>query len=167
MDFEKSAIPGYDSSSLTSADANNLLDYWIDLEIVSARWSSALERNFTITGSEVRIANDREVDVRMGGVVFAEDDFNEFQRQAAASGASRFAVIEDIGQQGWKHFDASGFLRFSYPVVTSWSRIAKACPIAEDVFIRPIRAFFVVTDNGMVGKYANNDTSPPYELWFR
>ena len=60
----------------------------------------------------------------------------------------------------------TNFCRYCYPLNATWDEIANSCAIADDIFMRPIRAYFVVTDNGRLGKYANNDVAKPYDLVF-
>lgn len=74
------------------------------------------------------------------------------------------AVIEDEGQPHWEGIDREDFLRYAFPVSITWTELAFSCDLADDVFQRPVQAYFVVTDNGRVGKYADADADAPYEL---
>jgi hypothetical protein len=47
-----------------------------------------------------------------------------------------------------------------------WTELASSCSIADDVYMHPIRVYFVITGNGWVGKYADSDPAHPYELFF-
>lgn len=101
-----------------------------------------------------------------GGGIFTEEEFIEFKSISINLGANRFALIEYIGQNDWAAFTSQSFFRFSYPLDVSWVEMANSCSIANNVFMRPIRVFFVITDNGCVGKYVDNDALHPYELFF-
>ena len=166
MDFFSSEIDGYGEEVLTPEDVRYLRKYWLDANMLSSEWSEVLSSCFLVSKLEVGIAPGISVDVRMGGVLFIEDEFNEFSSLAVERGANRFAVIEDVGQQSWANFSRLNFFRFIFPLDVDWYEIAKSCQLAEDALLRPIRAFFVVTDKGQVGKYVNNDADPPYELFF-
>lgn len=166
MDFFESSIEGYSAEFLTQDDITYLCKYWIDADVLSSKWSSVLTSSFSVRNLDVGIAPGKSVDVRMGGVLFVEDEFKLFKFLAVESGANEFAVIEDVGQQDWGELSQLNFFRFSFPLSVDWGEITKSCQLAEDVFSRPIRAFFVLTDNGQIGKYVNNDADPPYELFF-
>lgn len=166
MDFSESAIPDYRKDQLTPEDLAYLNAYWLDRDALSSKWGSTLAASFVVKGQSVGIAPGNLVDVRMGGILFIDEEFEEFRSLALEAGASEVAVIEDIGQQDWNRLTHLGFFRFSFPLSLDWRQVSAACSLAEDVFLRPIRAFFVVTGNGAVGKYANNDADPPYEFFF-
>lgn len=44
--------------------------------------------------------------------------------------------------------------------------MVSSCSIADDVFMRPIRTYFVISDSARVGKYVDSDALHPYELFF-
>lgn len=165
-DFYESGIPGYEEEFLKYADRQYLNQFWLDVDVLVKEWGDVLDRSFVISGKCVSIAPVKDVDVRRGGVLFAEEEFKQFKRLALQSGAKNFVVVEDIGQQDWREITVRSFFRFSYPLVTTWDEVASSCSIAEDIFLRPIRAYFVVVDNGQLGKYANNDAEKPYDLVF-
>lgn len=165
-DFYRSGIPGYGKESLDYPDCHYLDRFWVDAGTLVETWADVLERSFVVRGKNISIAPMKDVDVRMGGVLFVEEEFKEFKHLALQSGATNFVVIEDVGQKNWKKLESHSFFRFAYPLSVGWGEIAHSCAIAEDIFTRPIRAYFVVTDNGRLGKYANNDADRPYELIF-
>lgn len=166
MDFSESDIFGYPSSHLTTSDVEYLNEFWMDASALETEWADVLNRSFDINGSQVGISRGKRVDIRMGGVIFLEQDFEAFNQRAAEMGVSKFCVIEDVGQKNWKTLETKRFLRFSFPIRVPWARVAHSCALSEDVFTRPIRAFFVVTHGGEMGKYTNADASMPYELCF-
>ena len=166
MEFIESSLEGYGADFLTPEDMRYLHRYWLTTNDLKSKWGEILKYSFVVRDSEVSIAPGRAVDVRMGGVLFVENEFIAFKSSAIQSGAKEMVVIEDIGQQNWSEILSLSFFRFSFPLSIGWDGIAKSCPLAEDVFLRPIRAFFVVTDNGRTGKYVNNDADPPYEILF-
>ena len=104
--------------------------------------------------------------MEIGGIIFDEADLADFNFNMLSSGARTFAVIEDVGQHQFDRLADSGFYRFSYDAGTLWNEIADCCSIAQEVFQRPIRRFFVISDNGRFGKYVDNDASPPTEISF-
>lgn len=166
VDFNESSMSGYEDEFLDDSDRHYLRRFWLDADVLVTEWADVLDRSFVISGNDVSIAPGKGVDVRMGGVLFTEEEFREFKRFALRSGATNFVVIEDVGQQGWKKLANRSFFRFCYPLNAMWDEIANSCAISDDIFLRPIRAYFVVTDNGRVGKYANNDVARPYDLVF-
>lgn len=166
VDFNESSMSGYEDEFLGDSDRHYLRRFWLDADVLVKEWAGVLDRSFVINGDDVSIAPAKGVDVRMGGVLFIEEEFQEFKRFALQSGATSFVVIEDVGQQGWKDLADHSFFRFCYPLDATWDEIANSCAISDDIFVRPIRAYFVVTDNGRIGKYANNDVDKPYDLVF-
>lgn len=166
VDFIESGMPGYEEEFLDHSDRHYLSRFWLDADVLAKEWADVLDRSFVIKGKNVSIAPVKDVDVRMGGVLFVEEEFKEFKRLALQSGATNFVVIEDVGQQSWRQIESPSFFRFCYPLNSTWDEIANSCAIADDIFMRPIRAYFVVTDNGRLGKYANNDVAQPYDLVF-
>lgn len=165
-DFINSSLAGYEPRFITSADQNYLDKYWLSMDVLMNRWAGVLASSFILTGSKVRISPQQNVDVMVGGVVFDEDEFGEFTSMLAASGASAFAVVEDIGQQEWMREMDPKFFRFEFPIGISWRDISQSCPIAEDVFLRPIRCFFVIGENARVGKYVDSDSESPHQILF-
>lgn len=166
IDFQSSGMERYDMSRLDEADLRYLQNYWLDTDVLIREWSNLLDSIFVLQNSGVAVAAGVGVESRLGGILFIADEFVEFKRQAIASGATSFAVVEYIGQNGWTDDSSPSFFRFSYPVGVSWEEMTNSCEIAKDVYGRPIRAFAVVTDNGKVGKYADNDALRPYEWIF-
>lgn len=166
-DFSESSMVGYEEEFLDPSDLHYLSRFWLDADVLAMKWADVLDRSFVIKGKNVSIAPVKDVDVRMGGVLFVEEEFKEFKHLALQSGATNFVVIEDVGQQSWTQMASRSFFRFCYPLNAAWDEIADSCAIADDIFIRPIRAYFVVTDNGRLGKYANNDVAQPYDLVFK
>lgn len=165
-DFLRSNIDNYKEELLDSSDLSYLNKFWLSEDALSRNWADALSRIFVINGRHVSISPDMNVDIRMGGVLFTRDEFEEFKRLGVRSGASEFAIIEDIGQKDWTILLDRSFFRFAYPIDVAWDDMSGSCSIAYDVFTRPIRAYYVLTSNGCVGKYSNNDAEKPYDLVF-
>lgn len=165
-DFWESGISGYDEEFLSHSDRYYISHFWLNADTLVKEWADVLDRSFVIKGTNVSIAPVKDVDVQRGGVLFVEEEFNKFKRLAIKSGAKNFVVIEDVGQQNWRKILDKSFFRFSYPLSITWKEIANSCAIADDIFLRPIRAYFVVTDNGRLGKYTNNDVTHPYDFFF-
>ena len=165
-DFMVSAIDGYPNSRADDSLAQYLEKYWIDRESLEHVWAPLFESVFRRSSGRASVADNFVVDISQGGILFTKDEFLEFVARAKEVGATRFAVVEDIGQRDWRALKRFDFFRFSYPVTVSWEEMARSSILAQDVFERPIRCFFVITDNGKLGKYANNDADPPYDLVF-
>lgn len=166
MDFFDSKFTGYSRKFLTSQDEIYVNKYWLDANILSSTWKDVLDSVFVIDGSDVKIINDIKSENQLGGILFVEDEFEIFKISLRNANAKKFIVVEDIGQEGWNNFSGLEFFRFCFPNDIEWNEMTSSCQLANDVFSRPIRAFFVVSDNGLVGKYTNNDACPPYELVF-
>lgn len=165
-DFTASMINGYVSGGLEDSTVRYVDNYWIDREQLECDWAPLIESVFKRSSGKVSVAQGYVVDFRQGGILFTQDEFLAFVDRAKAAGAEKFAVIEDIGQLYWRDLQDLSFFRFSYPVDVPWNEMTCSSILAQDVFERPIRCFFVVTDNGRVGKYANNDADKPYDLIF-
>ncbi len=164
-DFLDSAIDGYAPDSLDRSTIQYLENYWINRESFEQDWAHLFVSAFRRVSGKVSVASG-SVDFLQGGTVFVKEEFLAFIARAEESGATRFAVVEDIGQSNWSALKSFDFFRFSYPVGIGWDEMTKSSILAQDIFERPIRCFFVITDNGAVGKYANNDADPPYDLVF-
>lgn len=166
IDFQSIGIVGYGEVSLDELDIYYLEKYWLNLESLVSYWAGLLDQAFIVNrdGPEIRCQSNMEY--RPGGVLFTEQEFLDFKRLSIDLGAKSFAVIEYIGQSEWVDFSSRSFFRFAYPLDVSWSEMTSSCPIADDVFMRPIRAFFVISDNGRIGKYVDSDAFHPYELFF-
>ncbi|MGB6143438.1 MAG: hypothetical protein WBG33_03990 [Rhodanobacter sp.] len=165
-DFYKSGIPGYEEYLLSHSDRIYINRFWLDAQTLVEKWAPVLDRSFVIKDGSVSIAPIKDVDLQVGGVLFVEEEFEKFRRIAFRLGAQDFVVIENVGQKNWIEITDRSFFRFSYPLSITWEDISKSCAVAEDIFLRPIRAYFVVTDNGRLGKYTNNDAARPYDLVF-
>lgn len=165
-DFINSKLDGYALDDLKSSDVRYLKNFWISIDELSTVWGAVLSGAFSQTSGVVSINAPYSVNRKMGGVLFDESEFDRFKLDAEVSGATRFAVIEDIGQESWQTFNDPAFFRFTYPIDITWNEMALSCALAEDVFLRPIRCFFVVLENWHGGKYVNSDAEAPYELIF-
>ena len=165
-DFMESGIQYYDPELLGPSDRHYIQSYWLNYSRLAETWVDVLERVFVVRESSICISPLFEVRVNSGGLLFVEEEFKKFKRVATREGAKNFVVIEDIGQQSWSHPTNFAFFRFCYPLNITWNELAKSCTIAEDMFLRPIRKYFVITNDGRHGKYANQDAEQPYELEF-
>lgn len=165
-DFHTSEIPGDRTKALSGFNLGYVRRYWLTPDALARDWARPLSTAFSIDQGRVSIAPGLEVEQALGGILFDADEFAAFQKAAIGTGAQRFAVIEDVDQARWEGIDRGDFLRYAFPVSITWSELACSCDLATDVFQRPIRAYFVVTDNGRVGKYAHADADEPYELKF-
>lgn len=165
-DFINSRLDGYDLDDLKPSDVHYLKNFWIGIDELKTIWAPVLSDAFLQTSGVVSINAPYSVNREMGGVLFDESEFDRFKLDAEISGATRFAVIEDIGQESWQTLHDPAFFRFAYPIDITWSEMALSCALAEDVFLRPIRCFFVVLENGHAGKYVNSDAEAPCELVF-
>ena len=165
-DFMASMIDGYAENDLDEGTVQYLDNYWIDRDRFSQDWSHLIQSTFRRSSGKVSVVEGCAVDFLQGGILFAKDEFLAFLDQARATGATRFAVIEDIGLPDWGNPQEFNFFRFSYPTNVDWDEMAHSSILAQDIFERPIRCYFVVTDNGKIGKYANNDADSPYDLIF-
>lgn len=166
QDFIASAIDGYTPKSLDERTARYLDNYWIDRESLERDWAPLIESAFSRSSGKMSITEGYAVDILQGGILFTRDEFLAFVASAKGAGAKSFAVVEDMGQPRWNALQAFDFFRFSYPIDIHWDEMTHSSALAQDVFERPIRCFFVITDNGKVGKYANNDVDTPYDLVF-
>lgn len=165
-DFHSSQLSGYSTEFLTQADIDYLSEFWLDLDQAQKNWGTLLDQAFECAGEAVRIKPGRSIDICVSGCLFEEEDFIAFSERAVSLGARRFVVIEDKKQRCGGQIERKDFFRFSFPINISWLKLAHSAPIAEDVFQRPIRRFFVLCDNGRLGKYVNNDADHPFELVF-
>jgi len=166
LDFLNSNIHGYSPDDLSSSDCEYIEKYWIESPDLKNSWGILLDAAFKRSPSSVSIQFGRTVDIKRGGLIFDEPEFHVFSDLAKKTGAIKFAVVEDVEQSDWDIINDNSFFRFSYPVDISWNEMVRSCPLADDVFLRPIRCFFVILDNGAIGKYVNNDAETPYELTF-
>ena len=164
-DFLSSGIFGYQPEFLTREDIEYLEKFWIPIDQIEIKWKKLVDCTFDCSMDKIRIAPESTIDLTMGGCLFEEDDFLEFSARAAAVGAGSFAVIEALDAEDMQ-IEPKKFFRFSFPVDVSWQDLAHGAPIAEDVFQRPIRRFFVICDNGRAGKYVDNDADIPFHILF-
>jgi len=166
LDFNSSDIAGYKGCSLGKSDVDYLEKYWMSIGGLTENWAGVLSRAFVMKEGGPVVSFFYKTKLHPGGLLFVEEEFSEFTRSASRTGAQRFAIVEYVGQKQWTDFASGSFFRFSFPLDVSWSEMACSCPIADDVFKRPIRAYFVITDNGLTGKYVDNDALHPYEIVF-
>ena len=164
-DFLSSNLSGYEAEFLTKEDLAYLNKFWLPFDQIREAWGQLLSEAFDCGSENVRIRLGRSVDIRVGGCLFEEDDFSEFSERGIALGAKSFAVIED-GRRSRNAFESRSSFRFAFPIAISWRELAHAAPISEDVFQRPIRCFFVISDNGKIGKYVDNDADRPFQIIF-
>lgn len=165
-DFAVSGLDGYASESLDEDTVRYLDRYWIDRQCLENEWAELIVSVFKRSEGSISIAPDNRVKHHLGGILFTKEEFHAFVERAKMIGAIRFVVIEDVGQANWDLLRETNFFRFSYPIDVGWDEMTHSSILAEDVFGRPIRCFFVITDNGKLGKYTNNDADPPYDLMF-
>lgn len=166
LDFIKNAPPDYVASDLGERDVNYINRYWISEERFFSYWSAIIGACFHDDEVGVKVSQAKQWYTGLGGVIFEEDEFELFKEAAKAGGAQQFCVIEEIGGLNWSRYLGAKFFRFDFPVDIEWDEMARSSVIAADVFLRPIRRFFVVVDNGLMGKYVNNDDEVPYEMIF-
>lgn len=165
-DFLASEIDGYKSWLLEEQTVRYIDLYWINRETLERDWATRIESVFKRTADKVSIAEGYVVDFLQGGILFTKEEFAAFVARSKATGATKFAVVEDIGQRDWHALQEFDFFRFSYPIDIDWGEMTRTGMLARDVFERPIRCFFVITDNAKTGKYTNNDASSPYDIVF-
>lgn len=165
-DFLSSRIVGYSANNVDESTERYIRKYWIERVSLCTDWANILKTSFVRFSEAISVASHCSVESKVGGIIFTEEEFSDFVLQVEAVGADRFAVIEDIGQKDWRQLTVYDFFRFAYPPDISWGEMTRSCALADDVFGRPIRCFFVTTDNGRFGKYVNNDAETPYELVF-
>ncbi|WP_312706207.1 hypothetical protein [Stenotrophomonas sp.] len=164
-DFYSSNINGYGSRVLDERSKRYVEKYWLSIDGLMRGWVGALNKRFNTEAQDSAVVKGAVSHLRPGGVLFEKRDFIEFTSLSIASGAKEFSVVEFIGQKRWGE-GGRAFFRFVYPLDVSWADMVRSSPIADDVFMRPIREYFVISDNASVGKYVNNDADSPYELVF-
>lgn len=139
--------------------------HWLDRQALVSTWGPLVATRFE-TGENAKVKPGFGFRPELGGLVFDESDLIDFNFELLQCGAGSFAVIEDVGQQSWTPDMPPAFMRFHFPTGVGWNELAGSCLLAQDVFQRPIRKFFVISDNGRVGKYVDNDAWPPTEVHF-
>ncbi|RMH94429.1 hypothetical protein EBB59_01695 [Lysobacter pythonis] len=109
-DFLASKIEGYSSNSLDERTVRYLENYWTDRESFKRDWVYLLESVFKRASGKVSVAGNLVADFMQGGILFTEDEFSSFVARTKESGATRFAVVEDIGQSDWGSLKELDFL---------------------------------------------------------
>ena len=161
------SITTYAASSMDADTANYIDKYWISRSNFDAAWADVIRSVFLVQpDGSMSVASTQNVEFGLGGLIFGEAEYMDFSRNAMTSGAKIFAVVEradDSSSVVPSHYE---FLRFSFPVDIGWREMSSSSLMAIDIFGRPIRRFFVVSDNGRVGKYSDNDAEVPFEISF-
>lgn len=166
LDFIKNTPSGYIASSLSENDVNYINNYWVSEDGFFNYWSTIIGSCFHDDGVGVKVSQAKQWHAALGGVIFEEEEFELFKEAAKTGGAQQFCVVEEIGGLNWSRYLGAKFFRFNFPVEIEWEEMTRSSVVAADVFLRPVRRFFVVVDNGLMGKYVNNDDEVPYEIIF-
>ncbi|WP_349985631.1 hypothetical protein ABRP17_013895 [Stenotrophomonas sp. WHRI 8082] len=166
IDFHLSIIENYGSDVLDDPNMEYLRKYWMNISQLKADWAELLDQKFVLGQDCFAVSTRCDAESHLGGAIFAEEEFSEFKRMSADMGAKSFAIVEYIGQDQWNEFESISFFRFVFPLDIAWAEMVCSCSIAYDVFERPIRTYFVLSDNGCVGKYVDSDALHPYDLRF-
>lgn len=165
-DFLASKMSGFAPNDLATNDLIYINKYWLNADELAISWAPVLVGTFVSSENGVLIKPGRCIDIRCGGILFEEQEFKIFANNARELTSKNFAIIEDVGQNSWTKPNTLSFFRFSFPIDITWIEMSKSCLLAEDIFSRPIRCFYVILDNGLAGKYVNNDDEVPYEVAF-
>lgn len=129
-----------------------------------APWVSAITSIFDRAGGVIGVRSGFVVRRSGSSLLFEKEGYERFTLWAQKVAAERFCVIEDDLSPSLYEIRGLHCLRYGFEVGADWEWLTNSCDAAIDLFQRPIRQFFVVTDNGMLGKYCDNDSENSFEL---
>lgn len=168
-DFIDTMTSKVNISTYGDVEINYLDHYWITREELLLKWCDVLCDAFDIltTDSRNKVKRKELMDIRATSYLFDDESaFNRLIEAGRISGATSFAIVEDIGEMNFHNLDDWGFFRISFNIDSSWDNLSNGSGVAYDIFRRPIRSFFVISDNGCVGKYVDNDAENSFEVFF-
>lgn len=140
--------------------------YWLDKQELNKDWIKIKNTVFNPVFKFLPDAvfnKDFDVLIRLGGTALDQEQYELFQSCMKITGDRYFVVLEDYDEVNPPHFSGPP-LRFKYPVDITWEEIIGGDMISYQVFIRPIRMYFIFGDSGKWGKYAGNDYASPIDI---
>jgi hypothetical protein len=143
--------------------------YWLDKKELDEVWLKIKNKIFNKDFHQLpdRVINqDIEVIILKGGIVLIEKEFIQFQSCMKRTGDKFFIVLEDYDENNPPHISGPPY-RLKFPADITWEEMtSRGDPsfISYDVFMRPIRNYFVFGDSGAWGKYAGNDYEFPLDI---
>jgi hypothetical protein len=145
----------------------NYLDkYWLEKKELNEVWLNVKNRIFNVNFRNLAepVFNEQyEILIFKGGSVLPEDYFNAFLECVRISGDKSLIVLEDYDENNPPHESGPPF-RLKYPTNITMEAIMSGADISKQVFIRPVRNYFVFGDSGHWGKYVGNDFIYPLEI---
>jgi hypothetical protein len=139
-----------------------LRKYWLDKQELKDVWLKKRKEVFTdpiIFPSSI-FNDELDVIINKGGAVLPEEDFEPLKLCIQHTGDNYFIILEDYDEDNPPHTSGPPY-RFKYPVGISWSEIMSGGSISYDVYVRPIRNYFVFGDSSQWGRYCGSDFEYP------
>ena len=143
--------------------------YWLDKNELKEVWLKIKNRIFNkdfIHLPDPVINKDLDVIILKGGIVLYEKEFELFQSCMKSIGDNYFIILEDYDENNPPHSSGPPY-RFKFPVNITWEEMTSggdSYMLSYDVFLRPIRNYFVFGDSGAWGKYAGSDYEWPLDI---
>jgi hypothetical protein len=133
-----------------------LIDVWLKIK-------SRVFNTFFKTLPDPLYNKTFETIILKGGSVLPKDNFDAFLTCLRIVGDTSFIILEDYDDNNPPHKSGPPF-RFKYPINITIETIMSGADISKQVFLRPVRNYFVFGDSGQWGKYVGNDFEYPLEI---
>jgi hypothetical protein len=138
--------------------------YWLDKNELKTLATKAMIYHPNFKALPDPIFNEHfDIVILKGGSVLYKEEFELLQSCMRAIGDKYFFLVEDYDEET-SSIDAGPSYRFKFPVDITWDIIMSGAEISYDVFLRPIRNFFVFGDSGQWGRYVSDDYDYPLDI---
>jgi hypothetical protein len=143
-----------------------LKKYWLDKQELKEVWlnkkDTIFNPNFKVLPDPVFNQNFDTI-ILKGGSVLYEQEFEILRSCMKVTGDKYLLLVEDYDEET-SPIVAGPSSRFKYPINISWKEIMSGAELSMDIFLRPIRNFFVFGDSSQWGRYAGNDYDSPLDI---
>ena len=140
--------------------------YWLDKQELNEYWikikNEVFNPDFSIIPDPV-FNKDFDWIVRLGGTALAPEEYELFHSCMKITGDKYFIVLEDHDEDNPPH-NSGPPLRFKYPIDITWEEITGGADISEQIYVWPMRMYFIFGDSGKWGKYAGSDYPSPIDI---
>jgi hypothetical protein len=140
--------------------------YWLDKQELKEVWLKIKDviynPGFKVLPDPV-FSHNFDTIILKGGSVLNKEEFEILQSCMKVIGEKYLLLVEDYDEE-ISPINAGPAFRFKYPVDITWEKIMSGGEISFDVFLRPIRNFFVFGDSGQWGRYVGNDYDSPLDI---
>lgn len=132
--------------------------FWLDLDEYHYIWLPVKNRIFRSTASHyphMMFQDGYDLWPQIGGLLLADDEHPQLMACAREIGDRFLLIVENQPHPNPPRTKPP--YRLKIPVDTPWSEFMSGGYISRDIFLAPVREYYVFGDSGQWGEYVSND----------